>query len=290
MNKKEDSAKNELRENTESNYENQEFPFLYVEKMTQGQKKIIRLIDDLIRNKPFISCLKRLMQIQNKSQKRYGAGYNTLTKEQRTEFNNFHKEADAIIDEYEKLKKRTKKLLHNREYKIKQKIAWGYGLDSYLINLAIARYKKDKYEVSTYLMEGGDMCRVHADLGKEMWPFNRGEDFSKMDIKRQLELIAYPISIGIHRKASKRDILDFIEKEWSIISISIKDYEEKSYRARKRKHSQKMLDFIWENRSLPINKIKKNLDIEFPQNGIVYYEINKLIQLEKQKRLKHLEI
>jgi hypothetical protein len=271
--------------------EEPELLFHNPEKFTQGKTKILRLIDDLIRNKLFLRSLKRVIREQDKWRKRFEKGnYYAWTKEEQAEHDYFNKEAGEIIEEYQKLKKRTKKLMHTREYKIKQKIAWRYGLDSYLINLAIAKYKKDAYSVASHIDEGGDMCRVHSDYQDEVMPLNTGEDFSKMNAKKQLGLIAYPVSIGIHRNATKRDVLDFIEKEWWIVNNALKDYEEKPYRARKRKHDQKMLDFIWENRSLPATKLKDKLDVEFPKNGIAYFEVSKLVQLEKQKRLGYFEI
>jgi len=286
-----EKSNEKISETIKYNDENHELPFLNPKKITQGQTKILRLVDDLIRNKLFIRSLKRVIRVQNKWAKQFERGnYYAWTPEEKAEHDYFNDEAGKIIDEYEKLKKRANKLIHSKDYKNKEKIASRYGLDSYLINLAIARYKKDNHSVSRYLMEGGDMCRIHADFDEQMSVFNKGDDWIRMKPINQLEIIVYPLSIAIHRNASKRDVLDFIEKNWWFINKSSVESDEKTYRARKRKHSPEVLDFIWQNHSLPAIKIKQKLDEKFPKNGFVYYEISKIIQLEKTKRLGNFEL
>ncbi len=273
------------------NDDRHELPFLNPKQITQGQTKMLRLVDDLIRNKLFMRSLKRVIRARNKLYKQYDkGGYKEWTKEEQAEHDFINKELGEIIDEYEKLKRRTHKVLHDKQYKVKEKIASVYGLDGYLIELAIARYKKDTYATSNALIQGGDMCRIHSDLDDQISNFNRGDDWIKLHPRKQIEMVAYPISIAIHRNASKRDVLDFIEKSWWIINKPMKESEDKTYRARKRKYDQKMLDFIWQNHSLSSVKLKEKLNKEFPKNDLAYYEMSKLIQLEKQKRLGYFEI
>jgi len=292
MAKEQDEFKKKIQEIINTLEDNPKEPVLNPKQITQGNIKIVRLIEDLIRNKIFLRLLKKVIKEQEKWYKKFEKGnYDKWTKKEKEEHDYWNKEAGEIIDEYEKLKIRAKKLTHNKEYKHKQAIAWKYGLDMPLINLAIALYKNDRsFSTVNYLLEGGDMVRVHSDYQDEIMPLNKGEDFSRLSSKKQLELITYPVSIRIHRNASKRDLLDFIEKQWWIIDGAIKEYDEKPYRARSRKHSQKMLDFIWKNRSIPIANLKKKLDEEFPNNGLVYYELSKIIGLEKQRRLGIFEI
>ena len=291
MSKGQDEFKRKIKEIIEYNDENHELPLLNPKVITQGQKKLLRLIDDLIRNKIFLRSLKRVIRLQDKWNEMVTKGnYYTWTAEERAKHDHFNNEAGRIIEEYEKLKKRADKIVHSKEYLLKQKIAWRYGLDADLIQLTISRYKKDRQAVSTYLIEHGDMCRVHADLDDQLSAFNKGDDWIKLKPRKQLELISYPFSLGIHRNATKRDVLDFIEKNWWIISKGMRELDEKPYRARKRKHEQTMLDFIWNHRSLPAIKLKEKLDIDFPKNGLAYYELSKLIQLEKRKRLGYFEM
>ncbi len=282
--------KNKKRKVIKFTGENHEFPFRDLSSVTQGEYKMIRLVDGLIRNQVFMNLLEQIIRPMDELQELRKKDEHYLQRpERKEEWKIYIKEKYKIIDEYEKLRKRARKLINNKLYKIKEKIALEYGLDDYLIDLAIARYKKDRFWVSNILLESGGMCRIHGDLEENVFPLNKGDDFSKINPKKQLELLAFPLSIAIHRKATKRDVLDFIEKDWSWISTFMKDYENKSYRGRKRKYSQKMLDYIWQSRSLPVKKIKEKIDIKFPEIRLAYYEISKIIYLEKQRRIKNLE-
>jgi hypothetical protein len=96
---------------------------------------------------------------------------------------------------------------------------------------------------------------------------------------------AYPISINIHRLASKRDVLDFIEKKWKFIECDLDAVRNGKIRIRARKNPERD-NFIWENRNLKIKEIKKLLDEKFPKNGLVYFNIYKIINDEQRRRNK----
>ena len=50
-------------------------------------------------------------------------------------------------------------------------------------------------------------------------------------------MLAYPVSIKIHRLASKRDVLDFIEKRWDYIEKNYLElYRGKLYKNKRRKN------------------------------------------------------
>jgi len=131
------------------------------------------------------------------------------------------------------------------------------------------------------------MCRVVNEFDEQIIPFNEGDDFIHLMPNKKSELIAYPVSIKIHSLASERDIIDFIEKRWPWIDNMLRESEEQKTLKirRKRKHSQDLLDFIWENKDVSAKVIKSKLDEKFPKNGLAYYEISKLIQSEKIIRL-----
>jgi len=262
-----------------------------ISKTTQGQAKLLRLIDDLIRNRFFLRSLKKVMRLQDKTRAQFQKGnYYTWTPEEKKEHDDINRALGEIIPEYEKLKKRADKVMHSLEYKEKQKIAWRYGLDGSLISLAISRYRGNNELPMDLWGASPDMCAINSDLEERMYTFNKGMDWLQLNPNKQLHLFAYPFSVSIHRNATKRDVIDFIEKNWPLIDKIKFEMDEKSYRARKRKYDQKMLDFIWLNRSLPAKKLKTALDSQFPKNNLVYYELSKLIQLEKQKRLGEFEI
>ena len=240
----------------------------YKDKETQGHIKMLQYIEDLKRNKRFL----KIFREYNKQASKEG-------------FNNIF----FIIEEYEKLNKITKKLLkkYERDFeKITLKMAEEYGLDNNL--LGFIYWSMDKTlskgnHYDSYL----DMC-VYNDNNDELLGYTTLPDVPLiLNRIRRNHLRAYPISIDIHKYASKRDVLDFIEKKWDWIYTnnlgSYTDYEK--VRFRKRKQSRELIDFIWDNRRLKAKEIKKLLNDKFPSNHLVYYEISKIISIEKSRRL-----
>ncbi|MEI6346053.1 MAG: hypothetical protein WCO79_02365 [bacterium] len=159
MTEAQENSKKKKKEVIEYNDENHELPFLNPKKISQGQRKILRLVDDLVRNRSFMRALKRVIRIENKRHEQYKAEH-IWTSEETSEHSYFNYEIGRIIDDYEALKKRADKLIHNKEYKIREKLASEYGLDTYLVSLAVHRYKGDKFQVATDLVEGGELLRM----------------------------------------------------------------------------------------------------------------------------------
>lgn len=146
-----------------------------------------------------------------------------------------------------------------------------------------------------------DMCFVKDvyGLSYKKWRINKkGERVKNMDLDvisfiettKNAELVEesfrrlYPVAIFIHRFASKRDVLDYVEKEWHRIEYLLAFYRDKKYKPKRRKFNQELIDCIWKNRNLPAKQIKKIIDKKFPHNQLVYYQISKIISLEKKKR------
>ncbi len=256
----------------------------YIPKKTQGELKMERYVEDLIRNKDFLRKLKRLRKTN-----KYPEGmYDTWTEEEKAESDYINKELSEIIDGYNKLRKRTNKLMVDNHWKVKTIISEIYNLDneqiSYIETLFNPKYKDTVSFLKS--MADFDMCKVWDYHDEELNPANKGEEIIYLNKRRQLFLNAYPVGIFIHPKASKRDVLDFIEKKWYWIENNfLRTYAEKKLKYGKRKYDQKMLDFLWNNRFLSSKKLKEKLDEQFPKNGLVYYEIIKILQLEKTKRL-----
>lgn len=210
--------------------------------------------------------------------------YQDWTPEQQKEHDYINKEIGEIIDAYEILRKRAKKLLKDTRFKIAEGIAGAYGLDYELLGVleTLKENKKKKEWLLEHFEFETDMCRFLNIADEMLFPFNKGEDIIHLKPYRQLNLISYPSAVLIHKKASKRDVLDFIEKRWPWINQWLDD---KSLKYKPRKIRQEILDFIWERRNLPAKKIKEKLDASFPKNGLVYFEISKIISIEKRRRL-----
>jgi len=102
--------------------------------------------------------------------------------------------------------------------------------------------------------------------------------------------IAYPVAIAITPYASKREIIDFVEKGYkTMIEPLQKKYgfsASKMGKIKKRKkHIQDRNDFIYENRRLPRRKIMEMVTDKFPKlDPIDYAYVSKIISNEKKRR------
>ena len=108
-------------------------------------------------------------------------------------------------------------------------------------------------------------------------------DLSKEDIEH------YPVSVRISPYASKRDILDYIERFFPYILHTQKDYIDKNIKIGKFKtrktNIQERNDFIYKNRNLPRKEIMSLVGDKFGPNAVIDYGyIGKIISLEKKKR------
>ncbi len=239
------------------------------EKETQGHKKMLQYVEDLKRNKRFLRDLSK---------------YKKYSKNIDTAFNNgFYN----LIEKYQQLNKNTKKFIKKYEKdfeRITSKIAENYGLDRNLLGFITWSMNEKVNRFSNYYEDYLDMCIYddsndysdsdHPDLPMLLNPVRRNH------------LQAYPVSISIHKFASKRDVLDYIEKKWdSIYNNILSTYTDgKRVRFRKRKLERKIVDFIWNNKNRKVQEIKELLDKEFLGNGLAYYEIHKIIAIEKVRR------
>ncbi len=256
---------------------------------TQGQAKMLRYIEDLIRNKQFKRLIKRLRNL-SKLRTMPKGNYYDWTLEEQKKHDGINNELHSIAQGYEALRKRCKKVLRKKDSVVREKIASDYGLDNDLINHALALLGKNEETIKWSKKEiDPDMCKLIDLYEEEMSPLNKGEEIIYLNLVRQLLITAYPVAIAIHPRASKRDVLDYIEKRWKWIDAKQWMFNQKgALKIKKRKHSQEMIDFIWANRSLPAKQIEKKLNKKFPNNELVYYEISKIIQIEKQRRFKDL--
>lgn len=246
-------------------------------KITQGELKMERYIQDLIRNKEFIGMMKRLKRLSNKMALEY-------------KHKLMDKEYNEIILEYKKLRKRSSKFFDDDYFRLKNRISETYYLDNYQMIYIECLLNPDLFKNYLEIAKGNaqnDMCAILETDQILTFPNNDdNRNLIYLDPRTQLFFNAHPVGIFLNPKAAKRDVLDFIEKNW--YRIENEYLFEKKLKYGKRKQSQKILDFIWSHKHLPSKVIKSKLDENFPKNDIVYYEINKIIQLERDKRLEKL--
>lgn len=245
-------------------------------KETQGSQKMKQYLEDLKRNKCFRRELNRYIKClakENASAKKMS-------------------EPDIInslLNKYFKLGSIARKALkkinkQNSRWKIMEKIAESYALDDGLFSyLYFPIITNEAFGISPNAEI--DMCNIVDNFEKH---FDSEDGFSEIPfLLRAYEknrFSVYPISIYIHKFATKRDVLDYVEKKWQEIESGPTCHREKGVRFKKRKYDRKFLDFLWENRDLSAKEIKVKLDKKFPDNTLVYYEIYKLLNTERQRR------
>lgn len=177
---------------------------------------------------------------------------------------------------------------HKKRRKFSIELAEKYGIDSDLLFDIWYRLYPDKKNIGWG--ELVDVCQIEDSYDVISYEEEHQQLPIKKDLIRLMDMLAYPVSIKIHRLASKRDVLDFIEKRWDYIEKNFFElYREKKLRIRKRKN-QKIYDFIWDNRDKDKKTIKKLLDKKYPDYNIDYFEIYKIIQLEKKRRSKDINL
>ena len=108
-------------------------------------------------------------------------------------------------------------------------------------------------------------------------------DLNKEDIEH------YPVSVRISPYASKRDILNYIERFYPYILHLQKDYKDTKIKIGKFKtrksNIQERNDFIYKNRNLSRKEIMHLVGDKFGPNAVIDYGyIGKIISMEKKKR------
>jgi hypothetical protein len=154
------------------------------------------------------------------------------------------------------------------------KLCDDFGIDWELFQ----NIKEDDEDNSSDWANSVDMCEVGFDFDETF-----ADIAFKSDLEKKLHKNAYPISIDVHKFARKRDVLDFIEKNWSEIENHLNFFRGKKKIFRSRKNEERN-DFIWKNKELGANAIKKILNDKFPGNNLVYWEINDILRSERNRR------
>lgn len=245
-----------------------------MEKETQGHKKMRQYIEDLMRNKHFLKLFNKLRK-ELKSD---------IVAERDEKLSGLLSDLWGDYIELEKLMRTVQKRMRTEHSKIYEKMASVYGLDNDLFQTI---------ELDQLLMKGGielsdaiDFCQINDNIDDDYEFANWPPLPISLDYRKQRHIAAYPVSIDIHQFATKRDVLDFIEKRWGFIEEYLENYRKRKIRFRSRKIPRKLTDFIWDNKQLKGTDLKKLLNKNFPSNGLAYYEIHKIISQERKRRTK----
>jgi len=124
--------------------------------------------------------------------------------------------------------------------------------------------------------------RDRAKETKELSPIKRFIDAT--------EIKAYPISINIHKLASKRDVMDFINKRWFEIETNLNFYRRDINPRIRKKINTERDELVWKNKNLKPEKIIKLLSDKNIKQGLIYNDIYKILSLERKNRSRNPEI
>lgn len=235
-----------------------EFP---EEKKTQGQKKLKQILEDARRNATFSKKVRQLAKAKPKYTSKHLEFLYAAYRKYLFLLATFRKEF----------------LLSVKNYQLRRALCRDYGIDPVLLDRLVHAARNDRLEGWDFSEEtSGDMCMVEtkddADLIEDIHNFH----LTTVD---QTDREVYPIKLSIHRFASKRDVLDFVDKQWNLISPYL---EEK--RIKERKLPREVLDFIWKHKNKKAKDIAELVSDKYPKHSLVYYEINKILSEEKKRR------
>jgi len=248
-------------------------------KNTKGQEKLLQYLEDLKRNIVFIENIEKIGKLFEES--------NQSKREKKKE-----KLLLKAFVQFDKQRKKFKKMNLKYQSKINQirrELSEEYGIDLYLSDKFFFMKLDKTDDIQSNIND--DFCTIRDDYEEILENDSFNDPPIEFDTAKTHHILSYPVSINIHKFASKRDVLDFIEKRWKLIDQAMEVYRfGKKARFRKRKIPRKLTDFIWNNKDLPIEELKKELDKNFVNNCLVYNEIYKIIGLEKKRRTKKITV
>lgn len=190
---------------------------------------------------------------------------------------------ESFIAKLEKIKSITnRKKQYNQIFNIAREYGLEYSPGSPLFSFMVGDRLDRK---TTFENMAEDTCRVYDEVDEflnSVFPYEYNMPVSKRPEKK-LELYAYPIHIGISTKASKRDVLDYINKRWEYIRDLLNGYEDNPKGIRRRR-KQKRDDFIWANRDLPAKDLADKVNEQFPDAMLTYSDINSILYYLRRRK------
>jgi hypothetical protein len=173
-----------------------------------------------------------------------------------------------------------------KKNKILKKIEVEYGVtQDELPALTISYDKKDVFITPKSSL---DMVQIECD-----YDFVIDGHIIKTELKPDQPDSAFPVGLRINRNASKRDVLDFIEKNWSNVENLLKkstDYKKRNIRTRKYDDRDKFI--IEQSNEKTANEIVRMVNdndlFGSKQNLANYEQVNKIRSLRRKKKRKKL--
>jgi hypothetical protein len=207
-----------------------------------------------------------------------------------------NKHVKNLLDEYRR--EETNEGKRSIRLKVAEKL--GVGLDEFEIMEVLG----EDFEISVS-EDGIEMSQTEIDMCK-IWDKVSEDKLDKLfplaipitiDIAKEMNIIAYPVSIDINKFATKKDVVKFIESNWKKIEkIQIKNGKPEKLFIKSRSN-EKRDNFIykyWEKETLKGKKLREivadlhgaNKKIIYPGKIVDYNEIRGIIRRENKRRNK----
>lgn len=136
---------------------------------TQGHEKMLRYIQDLVRNEIFMKEFRKLIKLRNKYWGQSSGTYYDWTPEEQARHDQMNKELGYLSKEYERLRKRAEKILEDKHFQQEANVAETYGIDVDLIGY-IEAYYAGKLRQEVERVQGKADGHIKPNEG----PFRRG--------------------------------------------------------------------------------------------------------------------
>lgn len=101
-------------------------------------------------------------------------------------------------------------------------------------------------------------------------------------------IMAYPIHMGISIYATKRDVLDYINKRWDYIRYMLDCFTNDRPGVTRIKLKARRDEYIWENRELPAKKLAEMVNTKFPEENLIYSDIGSILYYLRQRKFSNL--
>ena len=131
-----------------------------------------------------------------------------------------------------------------------------------------------------------DVCELY-DEEDEYLNENFPVDFDippSRNPRRRAQIHAFPIHMGINIYATKRDVLDFVNKRWDYIRYLLDGNITEKPKSPRIKPKAQRDNLIWENRDLPAKEIADKVNQHFPSENLTYADINSILYYLRKRK------
>lgn len=122
-----------------------------------------------------------------------------------------------------------------------------------------------------------DFCQVIDEAGQILKDPERcyNAPGPRPHADKRLSIVLYPIHVCISAMATKRDVLDYLAKNWHEIRTLLDSYHKGPPTIRKRRKAARD-EFIWEHRGVPSKELADMVRDRFPGESLEYFEIDSI--------------